>query len=185
MEENLHAYLRKEQANLHDLIKLQNKSVRNYFLKQNDDDNNNNNNKNVQRQHHTDEDKLLIVAADLYGSIEHIEVLQMFIDATAAIKLKFAHDFTDLDIDKTDVKMLHDTKKIDYFSIKYNAPSVLQAHPLAYEHFLNQSERFIDTLVLYYNIYHNENCCVDKIVILKSILIKHLCILEYLVGVNK
>ncbi|AOT85584.1 pkip [Cyclophragma undans nucleopolyhedrovirus] len=172
MEKNLHAHLKRERVKLSDLIKLQNKSVRNYF-----------NDNGVAIQHR--DDKLLIVAADLHGCIEQIEVLHMFIDATTATKLEFVYDFTDLDIDESDIKIIHDTKKIDYFSKKYNAANVLQAHPLAYDHFLKESEHFIDTLAMYYSARQNKNFCIDELVIIKSILIKHLCTLEYLVGVNK
>lgn len=158
--------LKKAKFNLSKLIKLQNKKVLNFFVTNNDKMSEN----------------LLIIAADINGLVEQIEMLKFCINFSENDKLTFISDNSDLDINDSDLKLLCQTKNLSYFSKKYDADVVLKDYPAAYDYFLKQTEYFINNIAQLYANQHLET--LEELVKLKIIAIKHLCTLEFLINKN-
>lgn len=161
----LTALCKKGQANLNSLIKLQNKKVKNYYVKNNE----------------TAIDKMLCIAADIKGQVEQLELVNQYLGAPESEKLDFVYDCSDLDINEKDLKSLCLTKNIAYFTQKYNAPTVLKAQAAVYDSFIKHSELFINAICQMDEKQQVNNFCLDELVKLKLIAIKHLCALEYLI----
>ncbi|ABL75967.1 protein kinase interacting protein [Maruca vitrata nucleopolyhedrovirus] len=153
----LTAFCKKNQASLNNLIKLQNKKVKNYYAK---------NNENAI-------DKMLCIAADIRGQVEQLELVSQYLDAPESEKLNFVNDCSDLDINEEDLL----TKNITYFTQKYNAPIVLKVRPSVYDSFIKHSELFINAICQM----DEKQYSLDELVKLKLTAIKHLCALEYLI----
>ncbi|AVA31203.1 pkip [Oxyplax ochracea nucleopolyhedrovirus] len=151
------------------LLKLQNKKIENYFLK---------------HESTQIEEKLLILASDIYGLIEQIEVLNIIKDKSLVEKLDFINNFTDLDLNDEDITSLCEDQNLNFFSVKYDASNLLQNYPSAYNHFLKQTEYFIHVLNLF-RMKRLQQHNVYELLKLKSLAIKHLCVLEFLVGLHK
>ncbi|UZE89795.1 PKIP-1 [Parapoynx stagnalis nucleopolyhedrovirus] len=156
--------IKKARTNLAKLIKFQNTKVTKYFVTGND--------KLCE--------KLLILAADINGLVEQIDVLNFFISSPDSDRVIFVSDNSDLDICDTDLQVLYETKCIDYFLIKYNANVLLKDFPVLYNYFLKQNELFIDNITRLNEIKHSSN--IEELMIIKSIAIKHLCTLEFLIN---
>ncbi|AGA16178.1 pkip protein [Thysanoplusia orichalcea nucleopolyhedrovirus] len=162
----LTAFCKKSQTNLNSLFKLQSKKVKNYFVKNNE----------------AAIDKMLCVAADIKGEIEQLELVYQYMNLPDSEKLDFVYDCEDLDIDKKDLKSLCLTKNIAYFSQKYNAPIVLKSQPIVYDAFIKHCECFINAICqIDEKRQQNNNLCVDELLKLKLIAIKHLCALEFII----
>nr|AFN21129.1 PKIP [Bombyx mori nucleopolyhedrovirus]QWC64842.1 pkip [Bombyx mori nucleopolyhedrovirus] len=161
----LTAFCKKNQANLNSLITLQNKKVKNYYVKNNE----------------TAIDKMLCIAADIKGQVEQLELVNQYLDAPKSEKLEFVYNCSDLDINEEDLKSLCLTKNIAYFTERYNAPTVLKAQPAVYDTFIKHSELFINAICQMDEKQQVNNFCLDELVKLKLIAIKHLCALEYLI----
>ena len=159
----------KAKQNLENLIKLQNKKVKHYFIKQHN-----------QNDDNTFE-KLLILAADIHGLKEQIDVVNLLASLPNTERITFIYDSTDLDISANHLTGLCKNKDLLYFSKRYNAISKLGAYPIVYDYFLKQSEYFIENICSLISKRQEPNYCLEELIKLKSLAIKHLCTLEYLV----
>jgi hypothetical protein len=153
--------IKKGRTNLAKLIKLQSNTMTKYFGTDND--------KLCE--------KLLIIAADINGLVEQIDILNFFVDSPDSDRATFVLDNSDLDISDKDLQALCETKYFNYFSVKYNADVLLKDCPIIYDYFLKQSELFIENIIRL-----NESGDIEERMITKSIAIKHLCTLEFLIN---
>jgi hypothetical protein len=206
---DLNKIVNKARQDLERLIKIQNKKIRSFFIKSHNGHNNNVNDDNNSNSSNSNNDiiiadKLLMIAADIQGLREQINVLNHFINlddnssgndnngsgnggnnniatTTHIDKLAFINDHTDLDIDNEQLKELCCTRNLLYFSTRYNAMVKLNNCPLVYDYFLQQSERFINEMANLLSKQQEDNYCLEELVKIKSFAIKHLCTLEHLV----
>lgn len=162
METDLAVAVQKNRAILNATYKLQDKKLFKYFSNPCD----------------INSERMLMLAADIYGQIEQLEALLSVIYASNAKKLEFVHDCLDLDIDSEDLKCMCSNKDLAYFANKYGADKTLASYPVAYDSFLKHSEQFIDAI----RSLDTPKATVDYLVQRKCAAIKHLCTLEYLIG---
>ncbi|ANF29763.1 pkip [Catopsilia pomona nucleopolyhedrovirus] len=169
---NLDDFIGVSRKTLVAFIKDQNKEINNYFTSKN-------------ALLPTNVDKLLILAADIHGTMELLEAALAIADASDNEKLNFIYDCFDLDFEIEDLRALCNNKNFAYFSEKYNARELLKNYPLAFDHFLKESEYFIEHMCLLLEHCEKNNFCINKLIKLKCTAIKHLCALEYLIGINE
>ncbi|AUR45131.1 protein kinase interacting protein [Spilosoma obliqua nucleopolyhedrosis virus] len=162
METDLAAAVHKERAMLNASFKQQDKKVAKYFVKPSENN----------------DEKMLMLAADINGQIEQLEALISVADASDADKLKFVRDLSDIDIDTQELNRVCARNDLTYFVSKYEATKTLAVYAAAYDNFLKHSERFIIAM----RSLNTPNATVDYLVLRKCEAIKHLCTLEYLVG---
>nr|BAX08883.1 protein kinase interacting protein [Antheraea pernyi nucleopolyhedrovirus] len=122
-------------------------------------------------------EKMLMLAADIYGQIEQLEALLSVAHAPDSQKLEFARDCSDLDMDPAVLARVC-AGDAAHFATKYGASQALARYPVAYDAFLRHSERFADAA----RNLSGEN--VNQLVKSKCAAIRHLCALEYLVGLH-
>jgi hypothetical protein len=158
--------LNRAKIDLSKLIKLQNKDVLNYFASNSEEIS----------------ERLLITAANIHGIIEQIESLNCLLNSSENEKLEFVTDNSELDISENELEMLCENKNLSYFSSKYNAAIVLKNHPVAYDHFLKQTEYFINSINELRTALQVNDYTLTELVILKSTIIKCLCTLEFLIN---
>nr|UIX56236.1 Protein kinase interacting protein [Hyphantria cunea nucleopolyhedrovirus]UIX56382.1 Protein kinase interacting protein [Hyphantria cunea nucleopolyhedrovirus] len=162
METDLVAAVHKNRALLNALFKQQDKKVAKYFT----------------RFCENDAEKMLMLAAEINGQNEQLEALLTVMDAPDADKLEFARDVSDLDIDAQDLQRMCARNDLTYFVSKYEATKALATYAAAYDNFLKHSEQFIAAM----QSLSTPNATVDYLTLRKCEAIKHLCTLEYLVG---
>ncbi|AGR57145.1 protein kinase interacting protein [Choristoneura rosaceana nucleopolyhedrovirus] len=164
METDLAAAVYKKRALLNAAFKQQDKKVAKYFVKPCENDG----------------EKMLMLAADIHGQVEQLEALLSVARASDADKLEFARDCSDLDIDSQDLQRMCARNDLAYFATKYEAAKVLASHAAAYDIFLKHSERFIGAV----RSLNTPNASADYLAQRKCAAIRHLCTLEYLVGLH-
>ncbi|BBU37590.1 protein kinase interacting factor [Choristoneura diversana nucleopolyhedrovirus] len=164
MDTDLGAVVHKKRALLNAAYKQQDKKVAKYFVKPCEND----------------AEKMLMLAADIYGQVEQLEALLSVARAPHADKLEFARDCSDLDINLQDLQLMCARSDLTYFATKYEAAKVLASYEAAYDSFLKHSERFIDAV----RSLNAPNATADYLAQRKCAAIRHLCTLEYLVGLH-
>ncbi|AAK85600.1 hypothetical protein [Epiphyas postvittana nucleopolyhedrovirus] len=164
MECDLSVVINKNRAMLDVAFKQQSRKIKKYFTKPCDDE----------------IEKMLILAADINGQIEELEALLYIVDASDEETMEFARDCTDLDIEPRILKRMCARNDLSYFLTKYDATKVLVANSLAHNSFLKHSEQFIDAV----RNLDTANAAASYLAKHKCAAIKHLCALEYLVGVT-
>ncbi|AAF64089.1 protein kinase interacting protein [Choristoneura fumiferana multiple nucleopolyhedrovirus] len=164
METDLAAVVHKKRALLNAALKQQDKKVAKYFVKPCENN----------------AEKMLMLTADIHGQVEQLEALLSVARAPRAEKLAFARDCSDLDIDSQDLQQMCARSDLAYFATKYEAAKVLAPHKAAYDSFLKHSERFIDAV----RSLDAPNTTADYLAERKCAAIRHLCTLEYLVGLH-
>ncbi|AKR14191.1 protein kinase interacting 1 protein [Dasychira pudibunda nucleopolyhedrovirus] len=164
METDLAAIVHKKRALLNAAFKQQDKKIAKYFAKPCEND----------------AEKMLMLAAEIHGQVEQLEALLSVARASDADKREFARDCSDLDIDAQDLQRMCASNEPTYFAAKYDAATVLAAHPAAYDGFLRHSERFVDAM----RSLNAPNADADYLAQRKCAAIRHLCALEYLVGLH-
>nr|UPO71150.1 orf139 [Trichoplusia ni single nucleopolyhedrovirus] len=125
-------------------------------------------------------DEMTTCAAYLYGVEE--QLYSLLSNMTQERRLDFINDLTELDFSNYEIEILLDSKSDDYLLKKFNVQKKSEHIQKIFKSNSNRFVRVLEQFVAKRQAYMkkpNDNL-LEELVMLKSIIIKHLCIMEKL-----